>query len=47
MFTAAIKKLTKEEFLALYFTSGVVSSFASYVYKIYMNQPGLSLGAVS
>lgn len=44
--TAAAKRLSKEQFLCLYLTSGVVSSLASYTYKIYLNQPGLSLGAV-
>ncbi|KAJ8968563.1 hypothetical protein NQ314_002227 [Rhamnusium bicolor] len=43
--TGAVHSLGKEQFLALYLTAGVVSSFTSYMYKIIMKQPGLSLGA--
>lgn len=43
---AAASTLSQEQFVCLYLTSGVVSSLASYTYKIYLNQPGLSLGAV-
>lgn len=43
--TGAVHSLGKEQFLALYMTAGVVSSFTSYMYKIITKQPGLSLGA--
>lgn len=43
----AIEKLGKEQFLALYLSAGVISSFTSYLYKVIACQPGLSLGAVS
>lgn len=42
---AAILSLGKEQFTAMYFSAGVISSFASFVYKVLLNQPGLSLGA--
>ncbi|KOB66104.1 Rhomboid-7-like protein, partial [Operophtera brumata] len=44
---AAIASLGKEQFTALYLSSGVISSFASFFYKVMVNQPGLSLGAVT
>ncbi|XP_020709215.1 presenilins-associated rhomboid-like protein, mitochondrial isoform X2 [Athalia rosae] len=37
--------LGKEQFLALYLTSGVMSNFASYLYKTMFALPGYSLGA--
>ncbi|KAJ8921051.1 hypothetical protein NQ315_015847 [Exocentrus adspersus] len=43
--TGAVGSLGKEQFLALYMTAGVFSSFTSYLYKVVMKQPGLSLGA--
>lgn len=43
----AVNTLGREQFLGLYLTGGVVSSFASYVCKTVTRQPGLSLGAVS
>ncbi|KAF7278317.1 hypothetical protein GWI33_008534 [Rhynchophorus ferrugineus] len=43
--TGAVHSLGKEQFLALYLSSGVISSFTSYFYKIVTKQPGLSLGA--
>lgn len=43
----AVSSLGREQFLALYLSSGVISSFASHVYKTVFNAPGLSLGAVS
>ncbi|XP_026480989.1 presenilins-associated rhomboid-like protein, mitochondrial isoform X2 [Ctenocephalides felis] len=43
--SGVISSLGKEEFLALYLTSGVVSSFASYILKVGSGQAGLSLGA--
>ncbi|XP_060526467.1 presenilin-associated rhomboid-like protein, mitochondrial [Cylas formicarius] len=43
--TGAVHSLGKEQFLALYLSSGVVSSFTSYMYKVLTKQPGLSLGA--
>lgn len=42
---AAIASLGKEQFTALYLSAGVISSFSSFVYKVLLNQPGLSLGA--
>ncbi|KAJ2946454.1 hypothetical protein O0L34_g12497 [Tuta absoluta] len=41
----AVAALGKEQFVAMYLSAGVVSSFASFLYKVAMNQPGLSLGA--
>lgn len=46
-FLGAIHSLGKEQFVAMYLSAGVVSSFTSYLYKILTKQPGLSLGAVS
>ncbi|XP_018325792.1 presenilins-associated rhomboid-like protein, mitochondrial [Agrilus planipennis] len=43
--TGAVASLGKEQFVALYFTGGVVSSFTSFLYKVVTKQPGLSLGA--
>lgn len=43
----AVSGLGKEQFLALYLTSGVISSFVSYFYKAAFRMPGFSLGAVS
>ena len=43
----AVNALGREQFLGLYLSAGVFSSFASYIYKAVMKQPGLSLGAVS
>ncbi|KAF5287559.1 hypothetical protein FQA39_LY15888 [Lamprigera yunnana] len=43
--TGAVATLGKEQFLALYLSAGVFSSFASYFYKALIKQPGLSLGA--
>ncbi|XP_018564283.1 presenilins-associated rhomboid-like protein, mitochondrial [Anoplophora glabripennis] len=43
--TGAVHSLGKEQFLALYLTAGVFSSFTSYLYKVITKQPGLSLGA--
>ncbi|XP_077268472.1 rhomboid family intramembrane serine protease rho-7 isoform X1 [Temnothorax americanus] len=43
--TIAVTALGKEQFLALYLSSGVISSFASHVYKTMFGVPGLSLGA--
>ncbi|CAG9575766.1 unnamed protein product [Danaus chrysippus] len=42
---AAIASLGKEQFVAMYLSAGVISSFASFIYKVISNQPGLSLGA--
>lgn len=44
--TGAVAALGKEQFLGLYLSAGVISSFTSYVYKTITKQPGLSLGAV-
>lgn len=43
----AVSSLGKEQFLALYLSAGVISSFTSYFYKVVTKQSGLSLGAVS
>ena len=42
----AVGYLGREHFLALYLSSGVVSSFASNLYKTMLNKPVFSLGAV-
>ena len=43
----AVATLGKEQFVAFYLTSGVVSSLTSYLYKTMFGLPGLSLGAVN
>lgn len=43
--TGIVNMLGQEQFLALYLTAGVVSSFTSYVHKILTLRSGLSLGA--
>ncbi|KAF5286352.1 hypothetical protein FQR65_LT12646 [Abscondita terminalis] len=43
--TGAVATLGKEQFLGLYLSAGVISSFTSYVYKTIMKKPGFSLGA--
>jgi len=43
--TGAVATLGKEQFLGLYLSAGVISSFTSYLYKTITKQPGLSLGA--
>ena len=45
-FSAAVNGLGREQFVALYLSGGVISSFASYLYKIATARPGFSLGAV-
>lgn len=45
--TMAIPALGREQFVALYLTSGVVANLASHLYKTAVALPGLSLGAVS
>ncbi|CAK1599758.1 unnamed protein product [Parnassius mnemosyne] len=42
---AAVASLGKEQFVAMYLSAGVISSFASFLYKVVLSQPGLSLGA--
>ncbi|XP_026323650.1 presenilins-associated rhomboid-like protein, mitochondrial [Hyposmocoma kahamanoa] len=42
---AAVASMGKEQFVAMYLCAGVLSSFASFLYKVSFNQPGLSLGA--
>ncbi|XP_045760919.1 presenilins-associated rhomboid-like protein, mitochondrial [Maniola jurtina] len=42
---AAIASLGKEQFVAMYLSAGVISSFTSFLYKVMLSQPGLSLGA--
>lgn len=46
-FSAAANNLGREQFLGLYLSAGVISSFASYAFKIVTANPGYSLGAVS
>lgn len=41
----AISALGKEQFVGLYLTAGVVSSLASYCYKVGLGHVGLSIGA--
>ncbi|KAF2892220.1 hypothetical protein ILUMI_13964 [Ignelater luminosus] len=43
--SGAVASLGKEQFLGLYLSAGVISSFTSYLYKTIARQPGLSLGA--
>jgi len=43
--SGAVASLGKEQFLGLYLSAGVISSFTSYLYKTLTKQPGLSLGA--
>lgn len=43
--SGAVAALGKEQFLGLYLSAGVISSFTSYIYKVITKQPGLSLGA--
>ncbi|CAB3242556.1 unnamed protein product [Arctia plantaginis] len=42
---AAVASLGREQFTAMYLSAGVISSFTSFLYKVLLNQPGLSLGA--
>ena len=42
----SVHSLGKEQFLGMYLSAGVFSSFASYLYKALSNRPGMSLGAV-
>lgn len=46
-FSAASFNLGREQFLGLYLSAGVISSFTSYLFKIATASPGYSLGAVS
>ncbi|XP_067145349.1 presenilin-associated rhomboid-like protein, mitochondrial [Centruroides vittatus] len=43
--STAVSMFGKEQFLALYLSAGVVSSFTSYIYKVLTGRVGLSLGA--
>lgn len=45
--TVAVSSLGKEQFVAFYLSSGVVSSLVSSIYKTALGLPGLSLGAVN
>lgn len=45
-FSAATNSLGREQFLGLYLSAGVISSFTSYAFKIATANPGFSLGAV-
>ncbi|XP_011569172.3 presenilins-associated rhomboid-like protein, mitochondrial isoform X1 [Plutella xylostella] len=42
---AAVATLGKEQFVSMYLSAGVASSFASFLYKVVSKQPGHSLGA--
>jgi len=44
---SVVGTLGKEQSAALYLAAGVISSFSSYLYKVIICTPGLSLGAVS
>lgn len=44
-FSSAVNSLGTEQFLALYLSAGVFSSFTSYAYKALTYSPGYSLGA--
>lgn len=44
---AAVNAVGREQFLGLYLSAGVLSSFTSYAYKVLTKQMGPSLGAVS
>lgn len=46
-FSAAVNGLGREQFLGLYMSAGVISSLASYAFKVATANPGYSLGAVS
>jgi len=41
-----VDNLGKEQFIALYLTSGVIAAFSSQVFRVLMKQSTLSLGAV-
>ena len=43
----AVILLGKEQFLGLYLTGALTSSLASYLYKMFVFSPAVSLGAVS
>lgn len=43
--TSIVSILGKEQFVAFYLTAGTFSSFASYVHKVFMKVPSMSLGA--
>lgn len=43
-FSGAVNSLGVEQFVALYLSAGVVSSFASYALKVVTHSPGFSLG---
>lgn len=45
--TPAVQTLGKEQFVALYLTSGIMSSLLSHLHKVTFNIPSRSLGAVS
>lgn len=44
-FSSVVRSLGTEQFLALYLSAGVVSSFTSYAFKVATATPGFSLGA--
>lgn len=44
-FSAAANSLGREQFLGLYLSAGVISSYASYLFKYATKAPGYSLGA--
>lgn len=46
-FSASANNLGREQFLGMYLSAGVVSSLASYMFKVGTKSAGYSLGAVS
>lgn len=44
-FSSAVNSLGMEQFVALYLSAGVFSSFTSYAFKVVTHSPGFSLGA--
>lgn len=44
-FSSVVRSMGTEQFLAMYLSAGVISSFASYALKIGTSTPGFSLGA--
>ncbi|CAH1402474.1 unnamed protein product [Nezara viridula] len=43
--SGCVSNMGKEQFLGFYLAAGAIASFASYVHKVLINRPGLSLGA--
>lgn len=43
--SGCVANMGKEQFIGFYLAAGAIASFASYLYKVLINRPGLSLGA--